>query len=114
MNIVLLGQDEEDLESSMRISNAMYDNAKDFFNFSSTPINYLTLGYVAKYNLLPECKRMYQVQSSIEQEIYAKYLQRSKEKPKEFCNILDCIIERNAELRAAGEPEMDKEEIIGH
>lgn len=114
MNIVLLGQDEEELESSMRISNAMYDNAKDFFNFSATPINYLTLGYVAKYNLLPECKRMCQMQSSIEQEIYAKYLQRLKEKPKEFCNILDCIIERNAELKAAGEPEMDKEEIIGH
>jgi len=115
LNCVLLGEDESKVESSHKISRKMVENAIGLFKIADTKANRYTLGYLDKWKLLPETRRLCKVQESIEKEIYDKYLQRLNEgRPKPFCNIVDCLIERNAELRAAGEPELSKEEIIGH
>ena len=114
INCVVLGEDEKTFDASSDLSEFIVNYNFNMYSHGNSLANILTLGYLHRYNLFPESKRLWNQLKWLENTIYDRYLKRKEGQPQPDPNIIDCLVERNKELREAGSPEIDKSQIAGH
>ena len=113
INSILFGEDEHHTFEGKDLPAAIEDMVHEFFHISSDPINALAFDYLHNFLLFPRSRRLLEKGKRLEDKCWEIYQKRLREGPKCFSNVLDVLIEKNAEMRAEGRPEMTKKEITG-
>lgn len=116
LNCILLGEDESVWNPSTDLSDEINRLTNGLMIQGLSVKNFLTFGILHKYRLFPKTRELVNDQDKLIDKIYERYLERVAHYPKGSANpnIVDCIIERNLELRKEGKPEMSKREVAGN
>ena len=116
LNCMLLGEDESVWNPSTDLTDEINRITIGLMAQGLSAKNFLTFGLLHKYKLFPRTRELVNDQNKLIDKIYEKYLERVAHYPKGSANpnIVDCIIERNLELKEQGKPEMTKEEVAGN
>jgi len=114
VNSILFGEDEHHTFEGKDLPAAIEDMVQEFFQVSTNPINSLTFDYLHEWKIFPQSRSLLEKGKRLEDKCWEIYQKRLLEGPKSVPNVLDVLIEKNAEIKAEGRPEMTKKDISGH